>query len=177
MAGEGEYKPLNLWRADRVNVLKEFMSPIKKHINTGLGVGVRDAKRFGEITQGIKKHIRPEVFCFKQVIKLVAQRMEEWEKEFGWTEPEPYQLFFDDVEDYTMKIYRVLCMLKKADPFARKKSPVLRLASAKCGLPSKLPICSVAPWRANTNSVSGAMLGLSTTAFSAAPRGRRSRLR
>jgi hypothetical protein len=103
LAGDGEYRPLGLSKERRLEVLKEFITPIRKHVLAGFGVGV-DAKYFRKITNQVKKHVRPEVFCFQRIIKIIHLKLQEWEKESGYTEPEPYNLFFDDVEDYAMKV-------------------------------------------------------------------------
>src|SRR5271166_1457398 len=120
LAGEGDYRQLGLSCEARKSIIREFFSPIKKHAHTGIVVGV-DADSFRNITKDVKKHIRPEVFCFQRVIKLVSLIIKDWEARLGWSDPEPYQLFFDDAEDYAMKVYKFLCMLRRVDSVARDR--------------------------------------------------------
>jgi hypothetical protein len=126
MAGEGPYKSLALTREARVTVLKEFMSPIRKHIHSGFGVGV-DAKRFREITKDVKKHVRPEIFCFQRIMRLVSIRLGDWNVD-------NFELFFDDNKDYSMKVYKFICMLEEIDPIARN-----RISSIAFGKDEKWP--------------------------------------
>jgi hypothetical protein len=118
LAGEGEYKKLKLEIPEREAVIKEFIGAIRKHIPAGIGVGI-DTAHFRAITSSERKRIKPEVFCFQRILKLVTLRLREWKID------EPYHLFFDDVEHYAMKLYSFLCDLKRIDPEARKQISVI----------------------------------------------------
>jgi hypothetical protein len=83
-------------------------------------VGV-DAECVRRLTKETRKHTRHEVFFFQRVIKIVSLITKIWEQLLGWTEPEPYQFFFDDAEACSMKVYKFLCMLKLADSDARNR--------------------------------------------------------
>jgi hypothetical protein len=113
MAGEGVYSGLHLDRPKRLAIIKEFFSPIRKHVHSGFGVGV-EAKHFREIVGDVRKRARPETFCFQRVMKLVSTRLAEWDTE-------SYELFFDDVESYAMKVYKFICMLRRIDPTAHAR--------------------------------------------------------
>jgi hypothetical protein len=118
LVGEGAYKKLNLKREAREAILKEFIGAVRKHLPAGFGVGV-EAVHFREITQHENKRIKPEVFCFQRILRLVTEKLREWN--FN----DDYQLFFDDVEHYAMKLYSFLCDLKRIDPDARSRISVI----------------------------------------------------
>jgi len=101
LAGEGDYKELDLKRNAREAILQEFIGAVRKHLPAGFGVGI-EAAHFRDITKNEKKRIKPEVFCFQRILRLVTEKLREW----GFNED--YQLFFDDAEHYAMKLYSFL---------------------------------------------------------------------
>jgi len=114
LAGESEYKNLGKERPEREAILSEFIGTIRKHIPAGFGVGV-DAAHFRAITNIEKKRIKPEVFCFQRLLRLLTEKLREW------SISDEYDLFFDDVEHYAMRLYSFLCDLKRIDPDARNR--------------------------------------------------------
>jgi hypothetical protein len=77
LAGAGDYKKLSLDRPAREAILQEFIGTIRKHLPAGFGVGV-EAAHFREITKNETKRVKPEVFCFQRILRLVTEKLREW---------------------------------------------------------------------------------------------------
>lgn len=118
IGSNGVYEELG-WKNSELNdlipqVLDEFISVIRKHKITGIGVGLA-GRHFREITRTVAKREKPEVFCFERVLRLVVERLDKW----GWHEP--VCMIFDDSEAYSMKAYANLCEIKDRNPDLRKR--------------------------------------------------------
>jgi hypothetical protein len=114
LAGQAEYRKLELDQTAKTSILQEFIGAIQKHLPAGFAVGI-DAGHFRTLLEGEQKKIKPEVFCFQRVLRLVTERLREWQV------TDDYDLFFDDAPHYAMKLYSFLCDLKRIDSEARNR--------------------------------------------------------
>jgi hypothetical protein len=114
LAGQAEYRKMGLDQTARHSIIQEFIGAIRKHLPAGFAVGI-DAAHFRGILADQRKRIKPEVFCFQRILRLVTEKLREWQI------ADDYDLFFDDVPHYAMKLYSFLCDLKHIDSEARDR--------------------------------------------------------
>lgn len=95
--------------------LSDFISAVRRHVLSGIGVGL-DVPPYLEITKTARKREKPEVFCFERVLSLAIERLNKW----GFSD-QPICMIFDDNKDYAMKCYSNMWEIKTRHPELRDR--------------------------------------------------------
>ncbi|MGA3085561.1 MAG: DUF3800 domain-containing protein [Thermodesulfobacteriota bacterium] len=72
LAGEREYKTLKSLGRQRVEIVNEFITVIREHIEFGVTAAVSSAA-YQSATNGIKNRYKPKEFCFERVLRLLME--------------------------------------------------------------------------------------------------------
>ena len=92
----------------RVDILREFFVPIRKHILCAFIVAV-DILAYRFVFESVRKKLSPDMFCFIRLMNLIMRHME------MWTDPFPLNLVFDD-SPRSKRFHELYRVRKSNDP-------------------------------------------------------------
>lgn len=117
--------PAALWPMDKkLSMLTEFISVIRKHVQTGFGIGL-DAHHYRDIVKcaedsfknlGMKSRpFKPPLFATARMARIISDYFDQIGSK------EQVCLIFDDSEQYSMQCYSFLCELKSRNQEVRSR--------------------------------------------------------
>jgi hypothetical protein len=102
------FDKLGWTEAQRVEILREFVQPIRSHLLAGFGVGL-DAKHYRSMPLSARKLIGEkdaQDFAFYRLMRLIVEQLKKWEYK------DPISVNFDFTEDFSVKCLQSLTKLR-----------------------------------------------------------------